>query len=262
MATETPQLTKEEIERRAREIREQLAAVRQGVDNAVRARNPPSRATRLVAVSKTKPASDVQFAYDSGQRHFGENYVQELVAKAPQLPRDIQWHFIGHLQSNKCKMLADIPNLFAVETVDSLKLANTLDKACSHRSSPLGVFIQVNTSGEPQKGGIEPAEVVGVAKHIVETCKNLRLLGLMTIGLVERDELPNPDFVATWPSRQRTSVALQCLASCREEVLRGMPEIGDLELSMGMSSDYVHAIELGSTNVRVGSTIFGARHRP
>jgi pyridoxal phosphate enzyme (YggS family) len=102
-------------------------------------------AVRLTAVSKTKPVEDVQAAYDEGQRSFGENYVQELVAKAPVLPSDIQWHFIGHLQSNKCKSVAAIPNLFLVETVDKPSLAKALNKACTNvgRTTALNVLVQV-----------------------------------------------------------------------------------------------------------------------
>jgi len=106
--------------------------------------------TRLVAVSKTKPASLVKLCYDAGHRHFGENYVQELVEKAKQLPNDIRWHFIGHLQSNKCKQLLEVPSLWIVETVDSYKLAQVLDKTCTNagRKDPLNIFVQVKTSPE------------------------------------------------------------------------------------------------------------------
>ena len=105
----------------------------------------------LTAVSKTKPATMVQEAYALNQRHFGENYVQELVQKAPLLPADIQWHFIGHLQSNKCKTLLEVPNVWMVESVDTEKLARQLEKACVALGRPdrLRVLVQVNTSQEP-----------------------------------------------------------------------------------------------------------------
>lgn len=105
-------------------------------------------APRLVAVSKLKPVSDIQQAYDCGHRAFGENYAQELAEKAPQLPSDIQWHFIGHLQSNKAKLIAGIPNLWVVESVDSAKLATALNNACEKANRELRVFVQINTSGE------------------------------------------------------------------------------------------------------------------
>ncbi|GIM16991.1 hypothetical protein Vretimale_19549 [Volvox reticuliferus] len=126
---------------------------------------------RLVAVSKTKPVEALQEAYDAGQRVFGENYVQEMLDKAPALPSDIQWHFIGHLQSNKVKAIVEnVPNLAMVETVDSTKLADKLNRAVdlAGRTEPLAVMVQVNTSGEESKFGLEPGECVALAKHIVQ----------------------------------------------------------------------------------------------
>ncbi|KAI9025053.1 alanine racemase [Phycomyces nitens] len=204
---------------------------------------------RLVAVSKYKPAEDLMYCYDAGQRHFGENYVQELVDKSEKLPRDIQWHFIGHLQSNKCKAVAGIPNLFAVETVDSIKKADSLNKACVAvgRPEPLRVFVQINTSREENKSGTNPSDSTIVCKHIVEHCPQLALQGLMTIGMFGREPSEkNPDF--------------ECLVDCKKTVEAEMPG-RTLELSMGMSDDFVQALEAGSTNVRVGSKIFGARKK-
>ncbi|KAH7618533.1 hypothetical protein Ndes2526B_g05431 [Nannochloris sp. 'desiccata'] len=208
-----------------------------------------ARPTRLVAVSKTKPASALQEAYDAGQRDFGENYVQELLEKAPILPSDIRWHFIGHLQSNKAKALIEgVPSLAMVETVDSEKLASKLNAAVEGAGrSRLPVFVQVNTSGEESKYGVEPgASCVALARYIATNCPNLQLAGLMTIGM--------PDYTSR-PENFR------CLGRCRKDVAEavGVSE-NDLELSMGMSGDFEAAIEMGSTNVRVGSTIFGARN--
>lgn len=203
---------------------------------------------RLVAVSKTKPAGAVQEAYDAGHRHFGENYVQEIVEKSPQLPRDISWHFIGHLQSNKVKALLEgVPSLVAIETVDSAKLANKLNNAVgSMGRNNLDVFVQVNTSGEESKYGVEPGDdCTALCQYISLECPHLRLAGLMTIGM--------PDY----SSRPEN---FECLKKCREQVANvlGVQE-QSLELSMGMSGDFVQATEMGSTNIRVGSTIFGAR---
>lgn len=213
------------------------------------ARTNRDRPVRLVAVSKTKPASAVQEGYDAGHRDFGENYVQELLDKAPVLPSDIRWHFIGHLQSNKAKALIEgVPSLAMVETVDSEKLANKLDAAVAASGRPpLTVFVQVNTSGEESKYGVEPgAECVSLARHIAANCPHLKVAGLMTIGM--------PDYT----SRPEN---FACLAQCRKEVAEALAvSEDDLELSMGMSGDFEAAIEMGSTNVRVGSTIFGARH--
>ena len=118
---------------------------------------------RLCAVSKFKPATDIQAAYDCGQRHFGENYVQELVSKAPELPKDINWHFIGHLQSNKCKLVAAIDNLFVVETVDKPSLAKALNKACKKvgRAEPLNILVQVSEFGVVNKQATGSGTVEG-----------------------------------------------------------------------------------------------------
>ncbi|KAJ1656066.1 hypothetical protein IWQ61_004295 [Dispira simplex] len=216
--------------------------LRHTLDNVQRYKQTAN--ARLVAVSKTKPVEAIQEAYAAGQRHFGENYVQELVDKSQRLPEDIRWHYIGQLQTNKCKQLAGVPNLWAVETVDTEKRANSLNAACENRIQPLNVFVQVNTSTETNKGGVESDNCRALVRHIQENCHHLHLLGLMTIGSVEHsDQVPNPDFLR--------------LRELRDVLEK---ETGTrLELSMGMSHDYQHALEVGSTNVRVGSSIFGAR---
>jgi len=172
--------------------------------------------------------------------------VQELVAKAPELPSDICWHFIGQLQSNKAKVLVSgVPNLWAVESVDSVKLANKLNSASGeHRTEPLNVYVQVNTSAEEQKGGVDPDEAEELARHVAESCENLRLVGLMTIG-----KLGSP-----------AAVYFERLAEARDRVAAALSvSASSLELSMGMSSDFELAIEHGADSVRVGTTIFGAR---
>jgi len=200
-------------------------------------------------VSKTKSAELVESVYAEGHRHFGENYVQEIVKKAPELPKDIQWHFIGKLQSNKCKMLlAGVPNLFMVETVDSVKLATKLDAAsASNRDRPLSVCVQVNTSGEASKSGCSPSDCVGLVRHVVEKCKHLHFSGLMTIGRYG----------------DTTSECFEILSSCKSKVLKAIDLPSSVktnfELSMGMSGDFPLAIKSGSTSVRIGSMIFGAR---
>jgi len=234
-----------EDERKA--LLERLEDVKRKVDEAAK---EAGREVRLVAVSKTKPTWMLEALYAAGQRYFGENYVQELLDKAEVLPDDVRWHMIGHLQSNKAKQLVHrVRGLSCVETVDSAKLATVLDRSCAEVGRPpLQVFLQVNTSEEVSKHGVDPDACVALAQHVVDSCPHLRLAGLMTIG--------KPDYTAT-PEN------FQCLVSCREAVCSslGIPA-EDIDLSMGMSSDYELAISLGSTNVRVGSTIFGARNRP
>ncbi|KAL2253306.1 UNVERIFIED_CONTAM: Pyridoxal phosphate homeostasis protein [Sesamum indicum] len=227
-------------------LRSVLHRVNQAAERAGRA---PDR-IRVVAVSKTKPVPLLRQVYDAGHRCFGENYVQELVEKAPQLPEDIEWHFIGNLQSNKVKtLLTGVPNLAMVETVDDEKIANHLNRAIGNIGrKPLKVLVQVNTSGEESKSGVEPAGCVDLVKHISMNCPNLEFCGLMTIGM--------PDYTST-PENFKT------LASCRSEVCKALGIAEEqCELSMGMSGDFELAIEMGSTNVRIGSTIFGAREYP
>lgn len=210
---------------------------------------------QLVAVSKTKPAEAIQQLYDAGYRNFGENYFQELSEKAPSLPTDIRWHFIGHLQSSKAsKLVKEVPNLAVVETVDSVKLANKLNNACeSSGRENLDIFVQVDTSGEVTKSGVAAdfsGELQELILFIVKECPRLRLKGLMTIGapgdMTCFDRLVHV--------RERTMQFLQ--SQLPDRVLE------PLQLSMGMSGDFEEAIARGATSVRVGSTIFGARIYP
>ncbi|XP_019440694.1 PREDICTED: proline synthase co-transcribed bacterial homolog protein-like isoform X1 [Lupinus angustifolius] len=217
------------------------------VQHAAERSNSQLDRIRVVAVSKTKPVSMIRQLYDAGHRCFGENYVQEIVEKAPQLPQDIEWHFIGHLQSNKAKtLLGGVPHLAMVEGVDNQKVANHLDRVVSTlRRNPLKILVQVNTSGEASKSGIDPSNCVELAKHVKSCCPNLVFSGLMTIG--------RPDYTST-PEN------FQCLSKCRTDVCEALEmDEEQCELSMGMSRDFELAIEMGSTNVRIGSTIFGPR---
>ena len=208
---------------------------------------------RLVAVSKTKPAETVRWAFESGQRHFGENYVQELVEKSQDpavASLDIRWHFIGHLQRNKCNNLASTPGLWMVETVDSDRLATALDNSWKKKQPErrLKIYLQVNTSGEHSKSGCRPDDVPRLVQHVQDKCTGLEFCGLMTIGRLGHDYStgPNPDF--------------EVLVRTKENLCRQLGlDAGLVELSMGMSADYEHAVAAGSGNVRVGSSIFGTR---
>jgi len=217
-----------------------------------------SNLPRLVAVSKTKPKEMIIEAYNAGHRHFGENYIQELVEKSgdeemlEKCP-EIKWHFIGNCQTNKAAKLMKCQNLSIIETVTSTKLASKLDGQVE-KNSRIGVFVQVNTSGESNKNGIEPSDVVETVKFILEKCPHLKFCGLMTIGnlgnsLSATTVGENPDFSTLSKVRKDVSEA----TNISEE---------DMELSMGMSNDFEEAIKMGSTNVRVGSSIFGARNYP
>uniref|UniRef100_A0A8D3D481 Pyridoxal phosphate homeostasis protein n=1 Tax=Scophthalmus maximus TaxID=52904 RepID=A0A8D3D481_SCOMX len=244
------------------EIGKALQSVVERVNQAS-ARRPqtlPAVPPRLVAVSKTKPPEMVVEAYRQGQRNFGENYVNELVDKASdplilESCPEIKWHFIGHLQKNNVNKLLAVPNLFLVETVDSAKLADKVNSSWQRirgaSTQRLKVMVQINTSGEQSKHGLPPEETVNTVKHIVSKCAALHFLGLMTIGRYGYNLAlgANPDF--------------QMLLSRRQELCDSLKlPMEEVELSMGMSTDFEHAIEVGATNVRVGSIIFGNREYP
>jgi pyridoxal phosphate enzyme (YggS family) len=200
---------------------------------AIRARLPAG--VTLIAVSKTQPPEAIREAYAAGQRDFGENYAQEWRAKADALAdlQDLRWHFIGGLQTNKVKYLAG--RVACVHTVDRVELARELSRRHEARGARVQVFLEVNVGGEASKEGCAPAEVPALAAA-VRALPALELQGLMCIPPPEDD--PRPHF--------------RRLRALRDEL--GLPH-----LSMGMSADWPVAVEEGSTFVRVGTAIFGAR---
>ena len=205
-------------------------------------REPAS--VRLVAVSKTRPAGDVIEALRAGQSVFGENYVQELVAKATEVPETAEWHFIGHLQSNKVKQIAGVVTM--IHSVDRLSLAEEI----SHQWGRLGrccdILVQVNLSGEASKSGTTEAGALQLARSI-STLDNVRIRGLMTM----------PPFFDD-PQAARPFFAELKRLSQRIEA-EGIPGVEMRDLSMGMSGDFEAAIQEGATLVRVGTSIFGSR---
>ncbi len=222
-------------------IAEGLAQVRDRIARAAEAASRDPSHIRLVAVSKTKPASMIREAYALGQRDFGENYAQELAEKADELVdlTDIRWHFIGHLQTNKAKLVAPVAHL--VHTVDSPALVKELDKrAQKTREQPLSVLVEVNVGGEAQKHGTSAADL-GAVLDAIEATQALKLRGLMT--------MPPHDLEGA----RRAFEALASLQATHGGKAR-LPE-----LSMGMSDDLEVAIACGATIVRVGTAIFGAR---
>ncbi|KIK54443.1 hypothetical protein GYMLUDRAFT_48803 [Collybiopsis luxurians FD-317 M1] len=279
---------------RTEELCESLAEIRARVTAAAGSAPASEPPQKLVAVSKYKPSSDISVCFNEGQRDFGENYVQELVDKANELPLEIRWHFIGTLQSNKAKLLASIPNLHTVQTLSSEKVANALNKALPpSRTTPLNILIQINTSGEDAKSGLPPltassictspstspssnsppSELQKLAKHIITSCPNLRLQGLMTIGSLDqslsaKETDQNADFERLKETRDILQKWLQSelgeSSSTKGEETEGVQRWGDegtgkLLLSMGMSSDFEAALKAGSDIVRVGTGIFGSR---
>ena len=223
-------------------VAEKIDAIKENIYNAVKVSDKTKR-TVLVPVTKRIKKALITQAYDHGERHFGENYFQSLKRRAKSLPADIQWHFIGHLQSNKAKGLAEIPNLFVVETVDSFKLAKTLNSACSKLGRKLRVFVQVHSSAEATKSGVSPDECLELVGQIVAECPSLTVAGLMSIG--EVGDLAGFELMH--------SLKLQI---CEKYEF----DVDEFELSIGTSADYEDAIKVGgATEVRVGTQIFGYR---
>ncbi|EFO91477.1 hypothetical protein CRE_11760 [Caenorhabditis remanei] len=234
-------------------VQRNLLNILEAISDAVTSSSATQRC-RLVAVSKTKPAELIESCYTQGQRHFGENYVQELEEKSAVLAQkcqEIRWHFIGQVQSNKIGKICNSPGIWCVETVETEKHARLFDKEWSKygaTSSPLRVFVQVNTSEEENKGGIRISEAPKLAEFIRKECMNLKFDGFMTIGSFDNSHSSgvNPDFEKLFNVRQQWA---EQIGEAAESV----------ELSMGMSDDFLQAIHQGSTSVRVGSKLFGAR---
>jgi len=220
-----------------------VIAVRAALDAAARKAGRDPKDVTLVAVSKTFPAEAVRAAHAAGQRHFGENYVQEGCAKIDAL-RDLEdavWHFIGPLQSNKSRMVAE--RFDWMHSIDRESIARRLSEQRPAGKTPLRVCIQVNVSGEDSKSGVEPADVPPLARAIA-ALPNLELRGLMAI--------PAP---ADEAAQQRAPFEL--LRRIRDDLAAQGIDLPDL--SMGMSADYAAAVQEGATLVRIGSAIFGAR---
>lgn len=219
-----------------------LKAVRRRIAESERkyARVPGS--VQLLAVSKTHGNELVMAAYKAGQRHFAENYLQEALAKMQSLPADITWHFIGPIQSNKTRTLAE--RFDWVHTVDRARIAQRLDEQRPPGKAPLNVLLQVNVSGEASKSGISLGELSALA-DLVSTLPRLKLCGLMAIPA------PAPDFTTQRKAFHVLALALADLQA------RGHTECR--ELSMGMSQDCEAAIAEGATLVRIGSAVFGLR---
>lgn len=232
-------MTEDPIEQ---DIAARLAEVRQQIDEAVvRAGRPPG-AVRLLAVSKTKPAAAIRAAHAAGQREFGESYAQELAQKAEEL-RDLDglvWHFIGRLQRNKAKQVAQAARV--IHTVDRPELAAELGKRAAAAGVRVRILVEVNVAGEASKGGCTPAELAAVLAAVAAE-PSLDAAGLMTIPPVTDD-----------PEGARAFFAELRALRDRHGGAAALPE-----LSMGMTHDFAVAVAEGATIVRVGTAIFGAR---
>lgn len=201
----------------------------------------------LIAVSKFNDASAVQEAYDAGQRVFGENIVQELVEKQETLPEDIQWHMIGHLQTNKVKYIA--PFISLIQSVDSLKLLTEINKQALKNNRIIDCLLQIYIADEETKFGLDHAEAITLLRsEEFESMKNVRITGLMGIASNHADEKQTKD------EFQELKVLFDGIKTSFFRKAESFKE-----LSMGMSGDYKLAIEEGTTMIRIGSSIFGNR---
>lgn len=204
--------------------------------------------TLLIAVSKTKSVEEIKEAYAAGQRHFGENQVQELNEKQPQLPDDIIWHQIGHLQRNKVKYIA--PYVGLIHSVDSLKLLQEINKQALKVGRIIDCLLQIQISGEDTKFGLEYADAIDLLRsEEYKGLENIRIVGLMGIA----SNTPNEKMI-----KEEFHDLNVLFSGIKESFFK--EDTAFKELSMGMSSDYKIALEEGSTMVRIGSLVFGERN--
>lgn len=205
---------------------------------------------KLIAVSKTKPVADILEAYNAGQRIFGENQVQELVEKQEQLPKDIEWHLLGHLQTNKVKYIA--PFISLIHSVDSIKLLKEIDKQGEKNNRVIDCLLQIYIADEETKFGLDFDEAIELLRsEEFAGMKHVRIVGVMGIATnTDREKQIRDEFT-------ELKVLFDGLKASFFRKVDSFREI-----SMGMSSDYKIALEAGSTMVRIGSTIFGKRVIP
>jgi len=227
-------------------IADNVGTVTRRIQKATRNAGREPGSVNLLAVSKTRPASDLRAAHSAGQHAFGENYLQEALEKIDALSdlRDLEWHFIGPIQSNKTRQIAQAFDW--VHSVDRLKIARRLSEQRGESAPPLNICLQVNVNEETSKAGCLLADLPALARDIMDL-PNIHLRGLMAI--------PDPDQPDT-----ELRASFQALADALEQLRRDNPGDSRLDtLSMGMSGDLDLAIEEGATWVRIGTAIFGAR---
>ena len=226
-------------------IRENLSEVRAAISETIKRSGRREEDVTLIAVSKTKPVSDLWEAYNEGVRDFGENKVQELVDKYEELPKDIRWHMIGHLQTNKVKYIVD--KAYLIHSVDSYHLAETISKEAVKKNVCCNILIEVNVADEETKFGLTNDEVSDLVLQISKL-PNINIKGLMTVAPYVTDAEQNR---MVFRKLKQLSVDIS-----RKNIDNVSMDI----LSMGMSGDYQVAIEEGAMYVRVGTSIFGERN--
>ena len=225
-------------------ITENLEQVRKNIEEACRAVNRDPGEVTLISVSKTKPVSMLQEAYDAGSRDFGENKVQEIMDKYPQLPSDIRWHMIGHLQRNKVKYIVD--KVALIHSVDSLRLAETIENEAAKHNVTVPILIEVNVAQEESKFGLKTEEVLSLVESVA-ALPHINIKGLMTIAPYVEDPEENRGIL-----RHLKKLSVDIAA-------KNINNVNMSVLSMGMTGDYQVAVQEGATMVRVGTGIFGER---
>ena len=215
-------------------------------DNLLKIKSSLHESVTLVAVSKTKPVSDLMEAYNAGQRIFGENKIQEMSEKWEQMPKDIQWHMIGHIQTNKVKFMA--PYVSLIHGVDSLKLLEEINKQALKNNRIIDCLLQIHIAEEETKFGLNEDELENLlASETFINLKNIKIVGLMGMATFTENQNQIKKEFEHLKSIFDTKKSLS-IVNCQLSIL-----------SMGMSGDYQLAIEYGSTMVRIGSSIFGGR---
>ena len=217
-------------------------------ENLKKVLNTIPEGVKLVAVSKTKPNEDIMSAYNAGHKIFGENKVQDLARKFEELPKDIEWHMIGHLQSNKVKYIAPFVGL--IEAVDSMRLLQLVNKEAVKNNRVINCLLQLHIAEEEDKFGFDTEELNEIlSSEEFKEMKNINICGLMGMSTFTPDE----DQV-----KSEFLYLKKCFDEIKNNYFSDDPKFK--EISMGMSGDYLIAIEQGSTMVRIGSSIFGSRY--
>ena len=225
-------------------VKENLTEVKERIRSACAASGRKEEEVTLIAVSKTKPVELLREAYDAGVRDFGENKVQEILEKVPQLPSDIRWHMIGHLQKNKVRQV--IEHVVMIHSVDSVALAEQIEKEAAKRNLEMDILLEVNVAGEESKFGFAPEETEEAAREI-SNFSHVHIQGLMTIApFVENSE-------------ENRSVFQKLYQLHVDIKSKNIDNVNMAVLSMGMTGDYEVAIEEGADMIRVGTGIFGVR---
>ena len=232
------------------QIAENLLRVRENIERAAKKSGRTAEDVRLIGVTKTIPPAAIQCLIDLGVRDLGENRAQELLAKQPLLDENLRWHFIGHLQTNKVRQVLD--KVVLIHSVDSPRLAEEIDKRAGQLGLVMPVLLEVNIGEEPSKTGVAPGEFAHFVEQVLPY-KNVRINGIMCVAPVKKTDIAVDIGKSNHVYFEKAREVLVDI-QCRYDTLKAMRE-----LSMGMTDDYIEAIEEGATMVRIGTGLFGRR---